>query len=681
VANYAPPVAAVILRPNGSVATTVIELRGRLGDRFDAYRECCERAGARTRKLPTGAWETTLPTTGAPKLVGLLGEVGIRVEVDAALKTALDAAAHAALASVIEGDARLAAADAALAPTGRSLRAYQREGVKWLCARSAQGAILADDMGCGKTAQVLVALPTAPRVLVICPAVAKGVWRREVAKWRADVRVTVLSGRGSLTRWPEPGEMVVVNYDVLPGEMPTAPHGVVVVADEAHALKNAKSTRTEKFRAIGEAARAAGGRVWLVTATPLTNRAPELWSVLRCAGLEKEAFRSWDAFKQLFDGREGRFGMDWGTSISPEVPALLRRVLLRRDKRDVAKDLPAKSREVVTVELEREGLKLVEAEIKALLRDGQSVDDLLEEIEHGGVAFATMARLRAALAGAKLPAVLALVEDHEEAGEPLVVFSAHRAVVDALGARPGWGRISGDETAEEKSAVEDAFQAGTLKGVAATIKAGGVAITLTRACRALFADQAWTPADNCQAEDRIYRIGQTRPVLITVLQAEHPVDARVTDLLLTKTVMYERSVGASRLQAGEVDTTVIAATASVESTPVQGERVELPPPPPSRPSRRLYWRGETCADADLGDARAPATAAEHWVLEALAQLCADDPDRAREKNGIGWSQSDGRYGHTLLRQCQSEGLTDRGWKAALLALRPYHKQVGKAPKE
>jgi len=667
----------VVIRSH-SAGVVRVELSGYLGGLFGAYRSSVEQSGARVRKI-NGTWETTLPVLGAPRLLALLDRAGIHTEVESTIVAEINRAAQGARATIAEGDARLESADAALAPTGRALREYQREGVRWLCSRAAQGALLADDMGLGKTATVLIALPNSARVLVICPAVAKGVWRAEVAKWRSDLRVTILEGRGCLTRWPEAGEILVVNYDVL-GEVPKAPcpEGVVVIADEAHALKNGKALRTSRFRAISDTARAIGGRTWLVTATPLTNRPQELWSVLRAAGLEKEAFGNWPRFVHLFDGVDGKWGgIEWGTRVDPSVPEMLRRVMLRRDKLDVAKELPGKSREVRMVSLDREGLRAVESEIKALLKEGSSIDDILEEIEKGDVEFTQLARLRAALAGAKLPSVIELVEQYEEAEEPLVVFSAHRVVIDALATRPGWGRISGDETAEQKTAAAEAFQRGELKGIAATIKAGGVAITLTRACNEVFVDHAWTPADNVQAEDRVFRIGQTRPVNIICLQANHPVDARVEDLLLRKTALYEQSIGAARLQSGEVKIEVLAA----DAVNIVAPKAEVPVAKPTKTyRRRLYWRDETTAEPDTGEAHAPSNAVEFWAARSLQTLSALDPDRAMEENGVGFNKADGGCGHALSGQLDFEGLTDRGWKAAVKLLAKYHRQVGKASK-
>ena len=83
------------------------------------------------------------------------------------------------------------------------------------------------------------------------------------------------------------------------------------------------------------------------------------------------------------------------------------------------------------------------------------------------------------------------------------------------------------------------FQCGQLRGLALTIQAGGTALTLTACSDVVFVDLDWTPALNLQAEDRVCRIGQTKPVQIVILQADHPVDAAVNRVLRRKMEMAE----------------------------------------------------------------------------------------------------------------------------------------------
>jgi SWI/SNF-related matrix-associated actin-dependent regulator 1 of chromatin subfamily A len=171
--------------------------------------------------------------------------------------------------------------------------------------------------------------------------------------------------------------------------------------------------------------------------------------------------------------------------------------------------------------------------------------------------------------------LLGLVEDCEEQEEPVLVFSAHRAPVDACASREGWASITGDTSADERGRIEEAFQAGKLKGVAATIAAAGVALTLTRASRVIFADLDWTPANNDQARDRANRIGQTQSVLVTTLVADHDLDARIHDLIGFKrtlnAVTVEAAADEERPALAPIEHPVVEVEAPAMEHPVMDE--------------------------------------------------------------------------------------------------------------
>lgn len=555
-------VLATVIRLRLDGGDVVVEPAARLNDGFDKYLDACRRGGA--RYAPARRAQVTTLAKVADVIAALKG-VGFQVDAGPGLVAAVEQRAVTVAVDVAQAQGRAVEVNALLAQRGLALYPFQAVGIEWLASRST--ALLADDMGLGKTIQALTAAPTGAPLLVICPAVAKGVWVREAKRFRPDLTPIALSGRGSF-RWPQAGEMVVVNYDILPGapaaekgrpavlppELALAPKGTVVIADEAHALKSSSAQRTSRFRALAQAARATGGRTWLLTATPLLNRAPELWAMTAALGVSSDVWGGYNNYKSLWNARDGRFGVEWGHPTAA-VATRLQSVMLRRMKTEVLTDLPAKTvRDLPVGGLSASAKKLCDKALAALERRGADLAKALasaEQTAEDGATFELMSAARAALALVKLDAALELVEGYEEAGEPVVVFSAHRAPIDALAARTGWAAITGETPADERTRIEEAFQAGQLKGVAATIKAGGVAITLTKACHAVFVDQEWTPALNIQAEDRIYRIGQSRGVLITRLVADHALDRRLAELLDEKAALVAGSVDAARRGAAE----------------------------------------------------------------------------------------------------------------------------------
>jgi SNF2 family DNA or RNA helicase len=482
---------------------------------------------------------------------------------------------------------------------------HQKVGACWLTLR--HGALLADEQGVGKTLTAITAIPAGVPVLVVGPAVAKSVWMAEVKRWRPHMRVSVLKGRNSF-RWPEPGEMLVSNYDIMPevhgkrpdgsmctGELPPEPcpgcwkgesgkptagrhipscekrgrvlerrercqgcHGflklahprTVVIYDEAHMLRNSGSKRARRASGLAHAARGAGGRTWLLTGTPMVNAPNELWNCLAVADLAREAFGSWKDFLELFNGQEApRGGVEWGEP-GDEIVERMQRVSLRRMRRDVLKDLPPKLYQSLPVEIDASTLKACESFLR---EQGKSVDEIVRLLAEEKFPIQLMSRIRAALATAKIPAMLELVEDNEERGEPLIVFSAHRAPIDTLAKRPGWAVITGDTSVDKRGEIERDFQAGKYLGIGLTIQAGGVAITLTHAHEELFVDRAFTPAENAQAEDRAARIGQRLGVIVKTLVGNHALDERVTEILIAKTRLITLAVDASAANDSQAD--------------------------------------------------------------------------------------------------------------------------------
>lgn len=448
---------------------------------------------------------------------------------------------------------------------------YQERGVQFLLSR--KRALLADEMGLGKTAQVITAIAQGglnQRVIVVCPASVRGVWQREVATWAPDFGRSIYAGKGAF-RIPFPGEFAIMSYESLPDfreskgvdgkplKWPSVdiPRGapVTVIADEAHALKSSKSLRRNSFQALTRGVSRVNGRVWLLTATPLLNVPNELWNVLNSAGgMANEAFGSWGQFVEVFGGVQQYIrckpsfefpkgirpaGYEWGVKdISPALP-YLERVMLRRTRDQVALQLPAKSRVIVPIEVDTDIQTMIDEVVAE--SGAEWTEAFIESLLDKPLQFKTIAKLRAKLAEAKTKALIEIVEEYVDAGEPLVVFSAHLAPLKAMAKKYKCPLIIGDTPPATRTGIVEDFQAGRVKLLGATIKAGGVGITLTASRHSIFLDSEWSPLVNLQAEDRIYRIGQSRNVLIKYLVANNVIDERVTSVLMRKQRMIEKA--------------------------------------------------------------------------------------------------------------------------------------------
>lgn len=577
---------------------------------------------------------------------------------------------------------------------------YQVEGIEFLANR--EKALVGDEMGCGKTLQTLVALAKDARILCVVPKSLLLNWVAEARKWAPHFTCTIISKQARVRdckagthekvfRLPKAGEIVLVNFEGVPDEFIAkaacdvrtqkvinvceADKGVLadlagctLVVDEAHKVKGHKSRRNKKIKMIASKVE----KAWFLTATPYMTRPMDFYGLLQALGTFYTTFRSYDNFKKLFGARQGRYGTEWGQA-APEVPELLRNRtgMIRRLKRDVLAYLPPKIRQVLPVngipaklQKQLDALQAKFAEILAEVDRNEERDD--EDAKPQLPPFESFAKVRAEIAEFKTMHALEIIEDFEEQEVPALVFSAHRHPIDTIAKRKGWASITGDTPADRRQQIVDDFQAGKLKGVAMTIAAGGVGLTLTRAEVELFVDYDWTPANNHQAEDRAHRPGQKNSVVIKRLQLAHPLEEHIDSLIERKIIEADKAVDSAIEVKPVVLPTVTSETqdefvtrtrpqkASQFADALNAAREDVPTPAPKAAGPRLT--DSMKADIDV-------------ALRSLLGVC----DGAREKDGCGFNGYDAQ----TARDMYARGLQTNGdyWRAYHM-MKKYHRQIG-----
>lgn len=414
---------------------------------------------------------------------------------------------------------------------------FQRVGSRFL--RSRDAALCADEMGLGKTIQTLLALPPNRPVIVVCPASLKRNWLAEFRKWRPDYKAFVLDEElvGTL-----PGYAMITSYGRVPDtnvwgtdRAPFLSDETLLVIDEIHYCKNDKAKRTRRIRKLVSQC----STVWGLTGTPILNQPVELWGILTALRLDAEVFGDFEGFASSFGGtRVGRH-FEYGAP-KAEVIKRLERVTIRRERRRVLPQLPDKTYQSISVPLPTKGARATIELLDTILEKlGRSA---IEEMARAERVSGAMMEARAALARIKLPFALQYIETFENAHTPVVFFSAHKDPVVVMGQREGWEAITGDTPANDRQRIVQDFQDGKLKGIALTIRAGGVGFTLTRSAHAVFLDLDWTPSGNEQAEDRLARIGQKNAVQIIRLVAEHELDEILEDVLSRKSGIIDATI-------------------------------------------------------------------------------------------------------------------------------------------
>ncbi len=471
-----------------------------------------------------------------PELDGFLADGRVWVDEEALELLQEIREEHARSAGLVE----LSAADDAdldVAGLGGELKPFQRAGVTYLLRR--RRAFLADEQGLGKTIEALATVQAADAfpAVVVCPANLKLNWLREIERWLPGRTVRMLSGHGRSSGDGE-ADLTLVNYDILDvrlrellAECPRA-----LIIDEAHYCKNPAAKRTRAVQQLA-AAVPGDGLVLALSGTPIINRPTELISQLRILG-RLEDFGSGAQFGARFRGPDAHQRLHWH---------LRARCYVRRLKRDVLPQLPAKTRAVVPVELDNEAeYRLAERDLLAWLRT-QPLD--LRELD-AKVAAALRAErlvrlnaLKLLAARGKLASALAWIHDFASSGERLVVFARHREVQRAVVERfPSALHILGEDRAAQRDGALRAFQepdgpANQL--IVCSMEVAGQGLTLTRASNVAFLELDWTPAKHDQAEDRCHRIGQRDAVTAYYLLAAETVDETIATLLERKRGIIE----------------------------------------------------------------------------------------------------------------------------------------------
>jgi SWI/SNF-related matrix-associated actin-dependent regulator 1 of chromatin subfamily A len=433
---------------------------------------------------------------------------------------------------------------------------HQIEGVAFLLGR--RRAILADDMGLGKTRQAIVSLrhltPGGPR-LVVCPASVKRNWAREIAVVATDAAVQVIEGTVPVS--PD-AEWIIVNYDILGRHVDSLLRvpWAALVFDEAHYLKNHTSARSKLARQLTVAAAAATPTlaVQLLSGTPLTSRPRDLFVLLQLAA--HPLGRSFLAFAKRYCAAEkGEYGWKTGgASNIEELTVQLHGVMLRRSKDDVLA-LPPKLRTWLPVAVPAgTGVRAVKKVFELLAgKDSRPVQSRDVELRRRGKLLAFLVEARQALAFAKVTSTLDFVRGAIDQGEKMIVFSCFDDPIQKLARELGSTAVvvTGKTPAAQRQPLVDRFQddAG-VRVFVANIIAGGTGLNLTAATQVVFNDLDWVPTNHWQAEDRAYRIGQTRTVNVTYFVARDTIDDFVQAVLETKAALVNAIVEGDALAPG-----------------------------------------------------------------------------------------------------------------------------------
>jgi superfamily II DNA or RNA helicase len=436
------------------------------------------------------------------------------------------------------------------------LRDYQKEGLGWIgfLRECGFGGCLADDMGVGKTAQVLAALEArraegAGPSLVVAPKSLMFNWRAEAERFTPNLRVLEHTGMTRDVAQIAAHDVVLTTYGTMlrdAAQLAEVEFDYVVL-DEAQAIKNASTASAKAVRLLRGRHRLA------LSGTPIENHLGELWSLFEF--LNPGMLGESRALKLA-----GGLARNPGEDARRLLAQALRPFILRRTKQQVAKELPEKTEQTIFCDLE----PAQRAQYDDLLRHYRGT--LLGRIDREGInrvrmhVLEALLRLRQAAChcglldskridepSAKVDLLLDQLAELQEEGHKALVFSQFTSLLaivrkrlDEAGLR--YEYLDGSTT--NRAAHVDVFQNDEdCRIFLISLKAGGLGLNLTAAEYVFLLDPWWNPAVEAQAIDRAHRIGQTRPVFAYRLIARETVEEKVLELQKNKRELADAILG------------------------------------------------------------------------------------------------------------------------------------------
>jgi superfamily II DNA or RNA helicase len=425
-----------------------------------------------------------------------------------------------------------------------TLRGYQRAGVDWLCAlrEAGLGALLADDMGLGKTVQALCAMTG--RTLVVAPTSVLQNWANEISRFRPNLPYGVYHGAN---RELDPDcAVTLTTYAILrmDAEALSAEPWDTVVLDEAQAIKNPSSKVAQAAYQLRS-----GFRMTL-SGTPVENRLDELWSQFHFLN------RGLLGSRKNFDDRYAKPIGGGDIELTEKLRNRIRPFVMRRLKREVAPELPARTDVVIHATLSKSEQDVYDA-IRAA-----ALTDVVSQLSAGSnvlQALEVLLRLRQACchpslvpgqkaeSSSKVELLLEYLDEALAEGHKALVFSQWTSLLDLVephlkSAGIDFTRLDGS-TRNRGDVVAEFQDENGPPVLLASLKAGGLGLNLTAADCVFIMDPWWNPAAEDQAADRAHRIGQNRPVMVYRLVAEHTVEERILALQERKRALSEAALG------------------------------------------------------------------------------------------------------------------------------------------
>ena len=472
-----------------------------------------------------------------------------------------------------------------------TLKSYQIKGLQWLVSLYVNNlnGILADEMGLGKTIQTIALLcyimekkNNEGPFLIIAPLATISNWVIEFQRWAPDIKIVVYKGAPAERRQmafqikqdKHKYNAVLTTYEYIMKDK-YALNKVTwqyIIVDEGHRMKNYKSKFTQtlgtQFNSVYRL---------LLTGTPLQNNLSELWALLNF--LLPKIFNSCDDFEKWFNQPfSSKLPGEKNTELTEEQELLiihrlhniLRPFLLRREKKEVEKELPSKTEYVIKLQIS-DWQKIVYSQIKeqGLLAEDPSTGRL------GNKALMnTMMQLRKVCnhpyhfidlnnsmfehidewiikSSGKFEFLDRIIPKLLYFKHKILIFSQMTQLLNILeryfifkGLK--YLRLDGGTKSEERARQIELFSKNDEDYMIFILstRAGGLGLNLQSADTVIIFDSDWNPQMDIQAQDRAHRIGQKHEVKVFRLISKNTIEEGILEKAAFKKHMDDKVIRA-----------------------------------------------------------------------------------------------------------------------------------------
>jgi hypothetical protein len=489
---------------------------------------------------------------------------------------------------------------------------YQKTGV--LFSLFKKGNIIADEMGLGKTLQAITIAVLKKdiyglnKVLVICPSSLKYQWKKEIERFTNEKAVIVEGVRNFRHAIYKSTDdfFLIANYEAVMRDISIIhqyPPDMIIL-DEAQKIKNYDTKTSAAVKSISKK------HSLVITGTPLENNLLELYSIMNFIDPEVLA-PQWEFSMNHCYFDKGKKNLITGYYNLQELKNKLSDFIIRREKADVMKELPAVQEVLVPVILHE-----AQAEIHAGL--AKSLAPILHK-KHK--TFYDMQRIQQILTSMRMVCDSTYLVDKETNHSPkldeletilleklnirnkkrkVIIFSEWKTMLMLIGKMLKangiqYVTLSGDVPVKKRGLLIDEFASNPNTLVFLSTEAGGTGLNLQFADTVINFDLPWNPAKKNQRIGRINRIGQVSPKLTAInMVALDSIEHNIANGIVVKEALFNAVLNSANLTQ-EVDFASKGRSTFIEQVQKMIQPAQLPAISNEEPT------AEILADEDSSD--------------------------------------------------------------------------------